>query len=846
MLKRKWFVKREWFNRGIRETLKHVIIVTVAFLLVISPLSLVRLFSGNFDSKNTASATGGFQIKTGIYVGDGTDDRSITGLGFTPDFVFIKDEGTAGSDGILFRTSVMTAEQTAKFESEVDLTSNAIQALESDGFQIGTYLDVNNLNTVYYYTAFGGSDCSDTGVFCVGTYTGNGTSQSITSVGFQPDIVMIKRSGASPGVFKTSSMNSDTTGSLTTGTDFIGSAYISSLDSLGFTVGNNATVNTNLNTYWYIAFKKSPGKIESGTYIGDAVDGREITASDNAGLTFEPNLVFIKETSTAVPYFNITENYGDRSTPATDAASSADVIQKLLPAGGFQVGSGTAPSANQSGFNYHYLVFGGATANPPGTGTFQFASGSYTGNVTARSITGIGFKPDLVFIKSSAAVGGVFKTSHMKGEATGYVATTTANIVTGAITSLDSDGFSLGVSTVVNNTGVDYEWQAFGNAYDLEKRSGGSDFVIGTYVGTGITNAYINSLPFQPAFVFTKRSAAVAAFKTSVHTEQVTSYLSATNDTATEVIKELNSNGFTLGTGGSANVVGSIYYYFAFKDNANMSIGTYTGNGSDDRDFTTVGFQPDLVWIKRTTNIAASQRSSNLIGDISQYFTAGANVNNRIQSLLSNGFQLGTGNEVNQNTGIYYYIAWKTPVVNPGSLDVSIIDSNEDEVISPFLAMDDVDFINMSQLSNGVLGTVDQKIRIQNTTANPAWSVSIAATSGSTALWNSGTHQYDFNDNAQSATDGADSDSVGGQMSLNPTVGTITPQSGCTTTGVSLGSLASFVEGSQDSITLISASGSAETNCYWGVTGITVEQSIPGSQNQGVYTLPMTLTIVAN
>ncbi len=791
-----------------------------------------------------ASASGSFQIKTGMYIGDGLDDRSITGLGFAPDFVFIKDEGVTGADGILFRTSVMTAEQTAKFEQEADLTTNAIQALESDGFQIGTNADVNTLNIAYYYVAFGGSDCSATGIFCVGSYTGNGTSQSITSVGFQPDIVMIKRSGASPGVFKTSDMAPNTTGRLNSAIDDTVGQIVQSLDAIGFTVGNNATVNTDTNTYWYIAFKKTAGKIESGTYTGDAVDNREITSANNAGLTFQPNFVMVKATSATAPYVNITENYGDRSFPATDAASSPDVIQKLLSTGGFQVGSGAAPSANQSGVNHHYLVFGGVDPNPPGTGTFQFASGSYTGNVTARSITGLGFKPDLVIIKTyTNGASAVFKTPDMKGETTGYIAVVTGNLATGVITSLDTDGFSLGTSTVVNNTGVDYEWQAFGNAYNLETRSGGGDFVIGTYVGTGVTDAYINSLPFQPAFVFTKRSGAVAAFKTSAHTGQVTSYLSATADGATEIIKELNPNGFTVGTGGSANTAGSIYYFFAFKDNPNMSIGTYTGNGADNRDITSIGFQPDLVWIKRTTNIAGVQRSANLIGDLTQYFGNTANVADRIQSLLSNGFQLGTATEVNANTGSYYYVAWKTPVA--GSLDLDFVDAGGTPVISPSLAMSSIDYMGMFQTSSGTLGTSSEKMRVNNSTSVAPWTVSIAATSGSTAVWDSGTHQYDFNDATPDAVDGGDTDSVGGRMTIDPTTAIITPKSGCTNTGVSLASGSAFAESSTDSITLVSASGSAETNCYWDITDISIEQTIPAGQAQGTYNLSMTATIVA-
>lgn len=832
MLKRKWFVKREWFNRGIRETLKHVIIVTVAFLLVVSPFS----WYGNMFIQKASSA-GTFQVQTGTYIGTGAT-QSITGLGFQPELVIIKSATTAGVSA--FKTSAMPATDTQFFSASNINTASQIQ-FDVDGFTIGTLANLNSLNVQYFWIAFAGSDCTATGVFCVGRYTGNGAASQTINTGFQPDFVTVKRTTNVASNFRTSLHPLNRSSRWINDVDLMSGAGINSFNSTGFEVGLTLN-NVNGGIYDFFAFKNTTGLFSAGSYVGDAVDNRNIT-----GVGFKPNMVMVKNSTNAaggnmVPYMSFDYNYGDHAVGiGTTAAATVNIIQELQ-SDGFQLG--TSVFSNGAADTYYYIAFGGVPPLPSGTGSFEFAYGTYDGNLTERSITGLGFKPDLVLIKPNTNVLGTFKTKHMKGQLTAYTAGSTGNIATGAITSLDVDGFSLGTSTVINNTGVTYQWQAFGNAYDIEKKTGGGDFIVGFYTGNTITNRKI-ILPFQPAFVLTKRSGLVSSFKTSVHTGEVSSLLSAAVDTATENIKALDTDGFMIGTGAS-NSSSSIYYYFAFKDNPNINIGTYTGNGLDNRNFTSVGFQPDLVWIKRTTAVASVQRPASLIGDVTQYFANTANVNNRIQELLSDGFQLGTGNEVNANTGSYYYIAWKKPINTSGSLNLSVVDAGGNQVINPSLIMDDVDFVNTSQISSAVLGVADQKIRVQNTTTNPAWTVSIAATSGSTALWDSGTHQYDFNDDTFDAVDGVDSDSVGGQMSFEPTTGTITPQSGCTTTGVSLGSLASFVEGSQDSITLISGSGSAETNCYWDVTGITVEQSIPESQEQGVYTLPMTLTIVAN
>jgi hypothetical protein len=63
--------------------------------------------------------------------------------------------------------------------------------------------------------------------------------------------------------------------------------------------------------------------------------------------------------------------------------------------------------------------------------------------------------------------------------------------------------------------------------------------------------------------------------------------------------------------------------------------------------------------------------------------------------------------------------------------------------------------------------------------------VTLAATSGPTSLWSAGTPKYDFNDPTASAVDGGDTDSFGGRLTVDPSVGTLTPQSGCSNTGVS-------------------------------------------------------------
>lgn len=188
-------------------------------------------------------------------------------------------------------------------------------------------------------------------------------------------------------------------------------------------------------------------------------------------------------------------------------------------------------------------------------------------------------------------------------------------------------------------------------------------------------------------------------------------------------------------------------------------------------------------------------------------------------------------------------------VVPSGTLVADIVDSGGVSVTSPSLNMNTTAASSSCQTTTGAFGISSQKIRVNNTTATPGWTLTMAATNGTSSGWSSGTTSYDFNDGSGSpagCNDGADADSVSGQLTVNPSVATITPQSGCTTTGVSAGSSSAFSQGSIDSITLATASGSAQTNCYWDTTGIGLSQKIPAFEPAGGYSIDMTITVTAN
>lgn len=134
-----------------------------------------------------------FQMQTGYYVGTGISGKTVTGVGFQPEMVFIRR--STDTFAASFKTSAITAANTSFFDANGDNTATSVK-LDADGFTIdSTGTAWNSLSDIYFWVAFRGSDCTSSGTFCVGSYTGNGTAgNAITSVGFQPDLVWVKKS----------------------------------------------------------------------------------------------------------------------------------------------------------------------------------------------------------------------------------------------------------------------------------------------------------------------------------------------------------------------------------------------------------------------------------------------------------------------------------------------------------------------------------------------------------------------------------------------------------------------------------------------------------------------------
>jgi hypothetical protein len=311
----------------------------------------------------------------------------------------------------------------------------------------------------------------------------------------------------------------------------------------------------------------------------------------------------------------------------------------------------------------------------------------YTGNGSARSITGVGFQPDFVWYKcrSTARDHGLFDV--VRG-ATNYLASnlTSAEQSVSGVTSFDADGFSLGTSINGNaNTDTYVAWNWKANGAGVSNTAGSITSTVSanttagisvvTYSGNSTAGATIgHGLGAVPKLIIIKprnRDEGWVVGHSSIGFSKCL-FLHSTSAEFTTSAPFNNtaptSSLITLGNGTGTN--GSTYNYVAycFAEVAGFSkFGSYTGNGSADGVFVYLGFRPRFImgrdasgvdnwWIydsaRNTYNVANSFLRPNLSD------AEGSNSTDVID-FLSNGFKIrGASNFLNENGNTFIYAAF--------------------------------------------------------------------------------------------------------------------------------------------------------------------------------------------
>ena len=188
--------------------------------------------------------------------------------------------------------------------------------------------------------------------------------------------------------------------------------------------------------------------------------------------------------------------------------------------------------------------------------------------------------------------------------------------------------------------------------------------------------------------------------------------------------------------------------------------------------------------------------------------------------------------------------------INGGSLSIDIVNATTYVPVgSPGVVFPAATFSFTCQTNTATLGTATEAIYIKNPDASDTGWVASIAGSSPTAIWDSAGVDYDFNDSSGSGcTDGADADSLGGQMTIDASVGTLAigACASCATTNITKGSSTAFVEGTTNSITLLNAAAASSDIGDWKFTGVSVSQKIPAEQPAASdYDINMVVSIVA-
>ncbi len=658
---------------------RALLLIWIIFTLSVGSTGLFT-----FLNINNAHSQIEFKMKTGYYQGTGKT-LSISGFGFSPQMIIIKADTAAGS--AIWKSISMPEGEYAYYGNATANVSENQLSLDSDGFTVQVNPDVNSLNVRYTYIAFSGNDCSSNGIMCIGSYLGDGsTDKSINNVGFQPDLVWVKRSGAAAGNFRTSAMTGLNSSYLSGVADNNTGLLIKSLDINGFTVG--VSNNTNGGKFYYAAFKKALNVLDVGQYAGNGVDGRFINTVNIPSKA--PSFVLVKQNGTNPAAFNIPEDYGDFSAATSLTANFSSGIKELKN-NGFNVG--TSFFTNGSGNGYQYFAFAENTSQST-NGSFTMQFGSYVGNGTSQIINNIGFTPDLVFIKSYSTNDYAIWSTRLNNNMSYYFGLSSAGIPN-AITDMSNNSFSVGNNSVANANGVTYEYIVFGNATNPIDGNKASDFVIGAYTGNGL-NRQINKLNIKPDLLVLKQTGnTISAWSSSNMPNNTTAYFSASADSVGGgIISSLDTDGFSIGNSSTVNTSGQLYNFFIFKKGSgNFDVGNFIGNGAI-QDITNItptttqiDFQPDYVWIKHD----GAQRAVHTVNDPNLgldtlHFTNNAKFSNGITAMLPNGFTVNNTAFVNTLNQNYRFVLWKasTPTTSP-DMPVGISPTNTNINLNPTL-----------------------------------------------------------------------------------------------------------------------------------------------------------------
>jgi len=319
----------------------------------------------------------------------------------------------------------------------------------------------------------------------------------------------------------------------------------------------------------------------------------------------------------------------------------------------------------------------------------HFKTVLWTGDgADGRSITGVGFKPDFVWIKNRA--NGVANSWHSLSNSVtpGRLFSNEDNPEDSFkdVGSFDTDGMTINYGSYVNTSGGTYVawcWKAGGPAVTNTDGSIISQvsanqtagFSIVSYTGNGTAGATVgHGLEKAPAFIISKNRDATSSWpiyhkSTSNSGDSATDviYLNLSTTGSSDNIRNVNDTTFSTTSWGGINGNGGRHIAYCWAEIEGFSkFGSYIGNLNADGPFVYCGFKPAFVLIKEISGTDNWAIKSNHISTNPNDFTLLADTdnteygpNNTAIDLVSNGFKIRTTSGlVNGSAATYIFAAF--------------------------------------------------------------------------------------------------------------------------------------------------------------------------------------------
>jgi hypothetical protein len=325
----------------------------------------------------------------------------------------------------------------------------------------------------------------------------------------------------------------------------------------------------------------------------------------------------------------------------------------------------------------------------------------YTGNNSSpRTITGVGFQPDMNWSKIrsesndhwvSDAVRGANKIIRPNGQDDELV-----NGSSGYLSSFNSDGYVIAAGSGTNDnfnknsgTMASWNWKAGGGqgssntdgsintTYTSVNTTAG--FSISKYTGTGSTATVGHGLGVTPKMIIFKNTSSSVDWRVyhealgNTHRLCLNDTSASTDDDSAFNDTSPTSTVFTVGGSSSTNAGTMIAYCFAEKTGYSK-FGSYVGNNNADGTFVYTGFKPAWIMIKQTSDTNQwfiFDNKRNTFNPETLYLQANtADGDNAFTSLdfTSNGFKFLTSNAA-FNNGSYIYMAFaEAPLVGSNNV----------------------------------------------------------------------------------------------------------------------------------------------------------------------------------